>query len=146
MASSRGWFPEAATRGWLTRHSLIRAYIGQLLIVAACGSVAALISWLIYECSNTVEQRMIPGGSNDKRLTDIDTCNCYICKVVQYLTSHEALLCAFTYALVYYGVNSEIIMYRGFTSGQHSYNVTQPRSHPQDKADGTQTVCTQQRH
>ena len=26
-----------------------------------------------YKCSNTVEQRMIPGGSNDERLTDVDS-------------------------------------------------------------------------
>ena len=44
---------------------------------------------------------MIPGGSNDKRLTDVDTCKCYMCKVAQYLTYYEALLHAFTYALVY---------------------------------------------
>ena len=40
-------------------------------------------------------------GSNDKRLTDVDTHNHYICKVPQYLTSREALLHVFTYALVY---------------------------------------------
>ena len=40
---------------------------------------------------------VIPG---DERLTEIDTHNCYICKVAQYLASHEALLCA-TYALVH---------------------------------------------
>ena len=38
-------------------------------------TVTALISWLIYKCSNTVEQRMIPGGSNDERLNDMDTRN-----------------------------------------------------------------------
>ena len=44
---------------------------------------------------------MIPGGSND-RLTDVDTHNCYICKVAQYLASHEGLLRAFTntYSLI----------------------------------------------
>ena len=42
------------------------------------------------------------GGSNDERLTDRDTRNCYICKVAQYFASHKALLCAITYALVYY--------------------------------------------
>ena len=41
---------------------------------------------------HTVEQSMIPGGSNE-RLIDIDT------PVAQYLTFHEALLCGFTYAL-----------------------------------------------
>ena len=30
------------------------------------------------ECSYTVEQSMIPGGSNDERLTVLDTRNCYI--------------------------------------------------------------------
>ena len=38
---------------------------------------------------------MIPGDSNDERLTDIDTCNCYI----ENYAFHEALLHAFTYAL-----------------------------------------------
>ena len=45
---------------------------------------------------------MIPGGSNDERLTNVDTHNCYICKVAQYLASHEALLCAFMHVLVVY--------------------------------------------
>ena len=35
--------------------------------------VAALVSWLIYECSDTVEQSVIPGGSKDERLTDVYT-------------------------------------------------------------------------
>ena len=52
--------------------------------------VVALVPWLIYECSDNVEQRVIPGG----RLTDVDTRNSYI--VAQYLASHEALLRAFT--------------------------------------------------
>ena len=54
----------------------------------------------VYECSDTVEQRMNSGGRNDERLTDIDTRNCYICKVAQYLASRKGLLRAFTYALV----------------------------------------------
>ena len=57
--------------------SLIRAYIGQLLVVATSDrdSVAALISVgiVVYECSDTVEQRMIPGGNNDARQTDVDS-------------------------------------------------------------------------
>ena len=76
------------------RHNLIHAYISQPLITAASDSVTALISWLIYECSDTVEQRMIARGSNDKRLTEVDTCNSY--KVAQYLASREAFLCTFT--------------------------------------------------
>ena len=48
----------------------------------------------------TVEQRVIFGGSNGERQTDVDTCNCYICIVVQYLAGSEVLLFAFTYALV----------------------------------------------
>ena len=56
------------------RHNLIRAYFSQPLIIAASDSITALLSWLIYECSDIVEQRMIPGG----RLTDVDTCNCYM--------------------------------------------------------------------
>ena len=40
---------------------------------------------------------MIPGGSNKKRL---DTRNCYICKLAQYLASRGALLHAFMYTLV----------------------------------------------
>ena len=43
------------------------------LIAAASNSVAALVSWLIYECSNTVDQRMIPESSNAKRLTNVGT-------------------------------------------------------------------------
>ena len=56
----------------------------------------------VYECSDTVEQRMNSGGRNDERLTDIhvDTRNCYICKVAQYLASRKGLLRAFMYALV----------------------------------------------
>ena len=61
------------------RHNLIRASVGQPLIVAASGnhpllnSVTAPISWLIYKYSDTIEQRMIPGGSNDERLTNVGT-------------------------------------------------------------------------
>ena len=50
---------------------------------------------VIYECSDTIEQSVIPGGSNDERLKDVDTRNCYICKVAQYRVSREALLQAF---------------------------------------------------
>ena len=64
-------------------------------------SVAVLASWLIYEWSDTVEQRMIYGSSIDERWTNVDTHNDYICKVAQYLTSHEALLHVFTHALLY---------------------------------------------
>ena len=31
------------------------------------------VSWLFYECSGIVEQSVIPGDSNDQRLTDVDT-------------------------------------------------------------------------
>ena len=81
------------------RHNHIHAYISQPLIIAASDSVTTPVSWLIYECSDTVEQRMIARGSNDKRLTKVDTRNSY--KVAQYLASREAFLRAFTYALVY---------------------------------------------
>ena len=40
---------------------------------------------------------MIPGGSNDERLTNVDTHNCYICKVAQYLTSCKAVLVVVMY-------------------------------------------------
>ena len=41
---------------------------------------------------------VVPGGSNDERLTDVDTRNCYICKQFnQYLASCEVLLRTFTY-------------------------------------------------
>ena len=40
-----------------------------LAVIATYDSVAALVSWLIYECSDTVEQSVIPGDSNDNRLT-----------------------------------------------------------------------------
>ena len=54
---------------------------------------------------------MIPG---DERLTEIDTHNCYICKVAQYLVSHEALLRA-TYALVHEGfVNLPSLLYHPY--------------------------------
>ena len=81
------------------RHKLIRTYIGWSLVGASDG-VAALVSWLIYEYSNTVEQSVISGASNNGRLINVDTRNCYNCKVAQYLTSHEVILRAFTYALV----------------------------------------------
>ena len=85
----------------LYRHNLIHAYIGQPLVVAASGSCSyTCIMVGIYECSDTVEQSVISGGSNDKRLTDIDTCNCCTCKVAQYVASREALLRAFMYVLV----------------------------------------------
>ena len=53
-----------------------------------------------YKCSDTIEQSVISGGNNDERLTDVDTHDCYICKVAQYLASHEALLRPFMYALI----------------------------------------------
>ena len=34
--------------------------------------MVSLILWLIYQCGDTVEQKMIPGDSNDNRPTDID--------------------------------------------------------------------------
>ena len=68
-------------------------------MVSVSDGVAALLSWLTYECSNTVEQRMILGGSIDKRLSDVDTHNWYTCKVAPF---HGTLLRAFTYALVLY--------------------------------------------
>ena len=43
---------------------------------------------------------MTPECSKDKRLTDVDTRNCYICKIAQYFASREALLRAIMYALV----------------------------------------------
>ena len=56
------------------RHNLNYAYFSQPPIIAASDGITALLSWLIYECSDIVEQRMIPGG----RLTDVNTCNCYM--------------------------------------------------------------------
>ena len=50
------------------------AYFSQPLVIAVSDGITALLSWLIYECSDIVEQRMIPGG----RLTDVNTCNCYM--------------------------------------------------------------------
>ena len=49
------------------RQNLIHAYISEPLIVAASDGVVALVSWLVYDCSDTVDQRRIPGGSNDTR-------------------------------------------------------------------------------
>ena len=73
--------------------SFMPTYICHPLVIAiaACASVAALMSWLIYKCSDTVEQSVIAGGSNE-RLTNVDTHNCYIYKVAQYLASCEAFL------------------------------------------------------
>jgi len=51
-------------------------------------NVTALVSWFNYKFSNTVEQRMIPGGSNDERHMHM-----------QYLASCEALLHAVMYVL-----------------------------------------------
>ena len=51
------------------RHNLIRAYIGQPLLLPPMVLLYTRI---------TVEQWMDPGGSNDERLTDVDTRNCYI--------------------------------------------------------------------
>ena len=53
------------TRADRHRLNLIHTYIGQPFVFAASKGVAALVSWLIYECSDTVEQRMILGGSNE---------------------------------------------------------------------------------
>ena len=57
---------------------LTNTYIGQPLIVAAYDGVATLESWLMNKCSDTVEQSVIPGDSNDERLTNVDKRNCYI--------------------------------------------------------------------
>ena len=60
------------------RHNLICASVGQPLVASSrnlplLNGVTAPVSWLIYECGDTIEQRMIPGGSNDKKLTDVGT-------------------------------------------------------------------------
>ena len=53
------------------------AYIDQALVVATSenfpllNGVTTPISWLIYEYSEIIEQRMIPGGSNNEMLTDV---------------------------------------------------------------------------
>ena len=67
---------------------LIHGYIDQPLVVASSDNVAALVSWFNYKFSNTVEQRKIPGGSNDERHMHM-----------QYLASCEALLHAVMYVL-----------------------------------------------
>ena len=82
------WVQQEAER---RRHNLIRASDGQPLVVASSGnrpllnSVTAPISWLIYEYSDTIEQRMIPGGSNDDRLTNVGTQSSSI--IISLLTS-----------------------------------------------------------
>ena len=73
-------------------------------MAASDGGVAAFTSWLIYECSDTIEQSLNPQGSNEERLTNINTCNWYMFEVAQYLTSCEALLWVFTYTLVFVGI------------------------------------------
>ena len=52
---------------------------------AVLDGVITLLCWLICECSNTVEQRMISGGSNSEKLTDVTK------YLNHYLTSREAL-------------------------------------------------------
>ena len=71
------------TRADRHRLNLIRTYISQPFVFAASKGVAALVSWLIYECSDTVEQRMILGGSNE-RLTDVNIHDCYICSTLRF--------------------------------------------------------------
>ena len=63
----------------IPRLNLICAYIDQPLVVAASNGVAALLSWLIYKFSDTIEQRMIPGGSNNGQPTNVDTNICDVC-------------------------------------------------------------------
>ena len=93
--SSRGQFLEAATmRGW-PMQAQSHSCLHQSASVAAADSVAALVLWSIYECSDTTEQMITPGGSNNERLADVGTHKCYICKVAQYLTSRETFVCAF---------------------------------------------------
>ena len=53
---------------------------------------------------------MIPGGSNKNRLANIDTRNCYICQVAQYLASRKALLRTSTYALVIFMITVVVTM------------------------------------
>ena len=66
------WAEDHSQRQQWREDNIICTYIGQPLAVAASNSVAALVSWLIYKCSDTIE-RMIPGGSNDEKFTDVDT-------------------------------------------------------------------------
>ena len=42
-------------------------------MAASDGGVAAFTSWLIYECSDTIEKSTIPGSYNDERLTNVQT-------------------------------------------------------------------------
>ena len=53
--------------------SFVSTSVSFLLLLPLTASVTALISWLIYEWSNTVEQRVIYGSSIDERWTNIDT-------------------------------------------------------------------------
>ena len=70
---------ECSIKQWIIPR-FIHAYIDQPLTISASGnhplldSVVAPVCWLICECSDTVEQRMIPGGSNNERLTNVGTC------------------------------------------------------------------------
>ena len=69
--------------------------IDQALVVATSGNhlllngVTIPVSWLIYEYSETIEQKMIPGGSNDERLTDVGTRNFYIYNIAQSLSRFQ---------------------------------------------------------
>ena len=44
--------------------------LGHSASCRCCLRWPALVSWLIYEYNDTVEQRRVPGGSDDERLTD----------------------------------------------------------------------------
>ena len=62
--------------------SFVSTSVSFLLLLPPTASVTVLISQLIYEWSNTVEQRMIYGSSIDERWTNIDTHNSYICSSI----------------------------------------------------------------
>ena len=69
---------ERLTNVVTTSESFVSTSVSFLLLLPLTASVTALISWLIYEWSDTVEQRVIYGSSIDERWTNIDTHNSYI--------------------------------------------------------------------
>ena len=73
--SSRLTRYECSIKQWIIPR-FIRAYIDQPLTISASGNhcVVAPVCWLICECSDTVEWRLIPRGSNNERLTSVGTC------------------------------------------------------------------------
>ena len=96
---------ERLTNVVTTSESFVSTSVSFLLLLPLTASVTALISWLIYEWSDTVEQRMIYGSSIDGRWTNIDTHNSDICSSIpRFLQGSHACVqvCSRAYILLVY--------------------------------------------